>query len=122
MRTMLFFFAALMGTASAVLAHHGGSMYDRDTEVVVTGGVVKQLLFVNPHARLLFTRTDEQGQVEEWEGELSSPNDFVRAGIYEDFVKPGDAITVKGSLHRSRPHDIRIDAIVLGDGAEVLVP
>ena len=113
-------FGALL--AGAAIAHHGGSMYDRESETVVTGAVVKQLLFVNPHARLYFTRTDEQGNVEEWEGELSSPNDFVRAGIYDDFVAPGDTITVKGSLHRSRPHDIRVDVIVLADGTEVPVP
>ena len=42
-----------------VFAHHGGSMYpNRDDESILEDAVVGEFLFVNPHARLLFSWTD----------------------------------------------------------------
>ncbi len=76
-------------------------MYDRGEEVVLEDAVVVELLFVNPHARLIFDWTDSEGTLAEWEGELSGSNELVRSGIYADLVEPGERITVKGWPHRS---------------------
>ena len=108
--------------AAIAAAHHGGSMYPRDREFVYEGAEVVQLLFVNPHARLLFVWTDENGTTAEWEGELSGSNELLRNGIRPDLVNPGDRIVVKGYPHDSLPRNLRVSSVVLPDGREVALP
>jgi len=114
--------AAFVFSNTLAFAHHGGSMYDRADEFILEDAVVVDLLFVNPHARLLFSWTDGDGTLAEWEGELSGSNELVRTGIYADLVEPGDRITVKGFPHRSIPRNLRLSSIVLPDGREVALP
>ena len=121
MRTVTAFLAFVCGYTVA-LAHHGGSMYDRSEELILEDAVVVELLFVNPHARLIFNWTDSEGTLAEWVGELSGSNELVRSGIYDDLVEPGERITVKGWPHRSIPRDLRLSSVVLADGREVPLP
>ena len=110
----------LVGTLAG--AHHGGSMYNRERELVLENAEVVQLLFVNPHARLLFTWTDPDGRTAEWEGELSGSNELLRNRIFPDLVEPGDRIVVKGYPHDSIPRNLRLSSVVLPDGREVELP
>jgi hypothetical protein len=110
----------LVGTIAT--AHHGGSMYNRERELVLENAEVVQLLFVNPHARLLFNWTDENGTTAEWEGELSGSNELLRNGVFPDLVAPGDRIVVKGFPHDSVPRNLRLSSVILPDGREVELP
>ena len=114
--------AALVLGNTLAFAHHGGSMYDRERELTLEGAIVVEFLFVNPHARLLFSWEDDEGTLAEWEGELSGSNELVRARIYPDLVTPGERITVRGFPHDSIPRNLRLSAIVLPDGREVPLP
>ncbi|HSG66071.1 MAG TPA: DUF6152 family protein, partial [Gammaproteobacteria bacterium] len=113
---------ALIFVNAIAVAHHGGSMYDRDRELILEGAVVTRFLFVNPHARLLFSWVDGDGATAEWEGELSGSNELVRSGIYADLVEAGERVTVKGYPHEAIPRNLRLSAIVLPDGREVALP
>ncbi len=110
----------LIGTLAS--GHHGGSMYNRERELVLENAEVVQLLFVNPHARLLFSWTDGDGTTAEWEGELSGSNELLRNRIFPDLVKPGERIVVKGYPHDSIPRNLRLSSVVLPDGREVELP
>ena len=121
-KTTVIAIAALSLGSALAFAHHGGSMYPRDREVVLEGAVVVEFMFVNPHARLRFTWVDDQGVEAEWEGELSGSNELVRSKIYPDLVAPGDRITVKGYPHDSVPRNMRLISIVFPDGREVPLP
>jgi len=112
----------LLLTGTLARAHHGGSMYNRERELVLENAEVVQLLFVNPHARLLFSWTDPDGRTAEWEGELSGSNELLRNRIFPDLVKPGDRIVVKGYPHDSIPRNLRLSSVVLPDGREVELP
>jgi hypothetical protein len=114
--------AALLVTGTIASAHHGGSMYSREREFVYEDAEVVQLLFVNPHARLLFMWTDENGTRAEWEGELSGSNELLRHGIRPDLVSPGDRIVVKGYPHDTVPRNLRLSSVILPDGREVPLP
>ena len=115
--------AAFLCCSTLSLAHHGGSMYpDREDVVILEGAIIDELLFVNPHARLLFSWTDANGTLTEWEGELSGSTELVRSGVYGNLVEPGDRVTIKGWSHDSIPRNLRINSIVLPDGQEVALP
>jgi hypothetical protein len=115
--------AAILFCSTLSFAHHGGSMYpDREDVVILEGAIIDELLFVNPHARLLFNWTDANGTLTAWEGELSGSTELVRSGVYGNLVEPGDRVTIKGWSHDSIPRNLRINSIVLPDGQEVALP
>ena len=123
MRSLTLAAAAMVVLCQTIAyAHHGGSMYDRREELVLEDAIVVRFLFVNPHARLLFTWTDGAGTTTEWDGELSGSNELLRNRIFPDLVEPGERITVKGFPHDSIPRNLRLSSVVLPDGREVTLP
>ena len=53
-------------------AHHGYAEFDRVTPVTLRG-VVTEFHFTNPHCIIDFDVTTEKGEVQQWQGELTSP-------------------------------------------------
>lgn len=110
-------FAALWLTPIA-FAHHGVSDYDV-ANVISWQVTVTDFTFANPHSLLNFTRKNEQGQLEQWQGELQSPSMLARRGHWtKDTVKPGDQITVFGCRARNGSKTMLVRKIVLADGEE----
>jgi hypothetical protein len=102
----------------AVSGHHGVSDYDMGT-VVNWHVTVTDFVFVNPHALLDFTRKNDQDKIEEWQGELQSPNMLARKGHWtKDTVKNGDQITVFGCPARNGSKTMLVRKVVLSNGEE----
>jgi hypothetical protein len=102
----------------AVFGHHGVSDYDMGT-VVTWHVTVTDFVFVNPHALLDFTRKNDQDKVEDWQGELQSPNMLARKGHWtKDTVKAGDQITVFGCPARNGSKTMLVRKVVLSNGEE----
>jgi hypothetical protein len=105
-------------TSAPLLGHHGNSDYDL-TKQVSLHATVTEFLFVNPHSLLNFTVKDDQGKLEEWQGELQSPSMLSRKGHWtRDTVKPGDQITVVGNPVKNGSNNMLVRKIVLADGQE----
>src|SRR6266404_7935847 len=85
----------LLAAAVPALAHHAGSLYDRDHNISVTGTVTKYE-FMNPHTRITFEAKDDQGNIVKWVAESAPPQRLYRSGWRTDSLKPGDVITVTG--------------------------
>jgi hypothetical protein len=80
---------------------------------------VADFLFVNPHALLTFTSKNDQGKVEEWQGELQSPSMLSRRGHWtKETVKTGDQITVVGCPARNGSRTMFLRKVVLANGEE----
>jgi hypothetical protein len=102
----------------AMFGHHGVSDYDM-ANLVTWHGTVTDFLFVNPHALLDFTRINDQGKTEEWQGELQSPNMLSRRGHWtKDTVKAGDQITVVGCPARNGSRTMFLRKVALSNGEE----
>lgn len=86
-------FSALLMAAPLVQAHHSFSMFDRDTQMVLTGTVARWA-FNNPHTWLYMNVKDEKGVETLWSFEGASPTQLIGRGITGDAVKPGSTITV----------------------------
>ena len=85
--------AVLMG--SAAYAHHTGSMYDR-TKPVTVKGVVKELVWVNPHSSLQVLADPGQPHAgKTWVLEMTSPGNLTRQGWTKRSLKPGDRVEVQ---------------------------
>jgi hypothetical protein len=75
------------------LAHHGTSAYD-PTKTLKLNGTVTSFEWVNPHVSLGWDVKADNGGVEHWVVELTSPGMLTRSGWHHDSVKPGDEVTV----------------------------
>ena len=84
-------------------AHHSFSMFDRDTEMAVTG-TVTEWAFNNPHAWLYISVKNENGEDVVWGFEGQAAPTLVRMGITGRTYQPGDTVTVMFSpLTDGRP-------------------
>lgn len=109
---------ALFVISPAMFGHHGVSDYDV-AKVVTWHVTVTEFLFVNPHSLLGFTRKDDQGKIEEWQGELQSPSMLSRRAHWtKDTVKTGDEITILGCPARNGSKTMLVRKVVLSNGEE----
>jgi hypothetical protein len=84
--------AALI-TVTSVEAHHSFSMFDRSTEMVTTGKVVRWA-FNNPHSWLYINVTNDDGTETLWSFEGSAPPSLIGRGITGSTFEPGDTLTL----------------------------
>ena len=103
--------ATFGGPASA---HHGFASYSHD--VITVEGKVTEFRFVNPHVQVYFDITNDAGETEHWQGELTAPNKLARAGWTKTTFKPGDVLTISGEAARNGGHSIRIREIITDSG------
>src|ERR1700692_78809 len=122
MRTRMPTFTALVVvfiTISVPLfAHHGTASYDT-SKMVTAKGTVTDFQFSNPHVLLFLDVKDDKGNVQKWQGELTSPNHLERAGWTRTSLKPGDQITISGFPTKSGANSLWIGKVLLGDGTQL---
>ena len=108
----------LMAIASVAFAHHGTANYDTTKSVTVKGSVT-EFRFINPHVIIIMDAKDETGKVQNWQGELTSPNRLSRAGWTKSSIKLGDVITISGYPTKSGSTEIWIQKVVSASGEEL---
>jgi hypothetical protein len=103
----------------AAFAHHSMSMYDRghDTTFKAT---ITQFEWVNPHAQITFTVTDEHGNAAKWVAEGPGPNRLANHGWTKDSLKSGDQVTIVGNLNKDGSPTMRFEKVILPDGQELV--
>jgi len=97
-----------------MFAHHGTAAYDLSKTVTVKGKVTR-FNFINPHVQVYFDVTDDKGNTEHWQAELTSPNHLIRVGWTKESLKPGDDVTITGYRTKDGTNSIWIGKIMLGD-------
>jgi Family of unknown function (DUF6152) len=84
--------ATTVVAVSSVQAHHSFSMFDRSTELVKTGTVVRWA-FNNPHSWLYLNVKNEDGTETLWSFEGSAVPALIQRGITGSTFVPGDPVT-----------------------------
>ena len=111
-KTLVLFFAALMGSHIVVYAHHSFvATYDQAKTVAIEGKVA-QFLMRNPHSFLHVIAKDESGQMQRWAVEWQGTAQIASAGITRDTLKAGDPVIVTGNPGRD-PADHRIRMVTI---------
>src|SRR5438874_5136898 len=113
-KTMALFLlaASLLFVCSPAFAHHGQAGYN-NKEPVTVKGTVTDFLFSNPHCIVSLDVQDDKGQVEKWQGELTSPNHLLRAGWNSHSLKAGDQVTLTGFRAKSGANSLWITKTVV---------
>jgi len=110
----IFIVATIALDGSTVAAHHSfAAEFDITKSVTLTGKITK-IEWTNPHAFLFIDVADKQtGGVTNWEIEMGSPNGLTRLGWTRTLLKPGDEVTVDGSLGRNKPNLANARSVVM---------
>jgi hypothetical protein len=110
---------ALLAGAVPMLAHHSfDAEYDRNKQREFKGTVTK-VEWMNPHARFYLDIVGENGQVENWEFELGSPNGLMRNGWTRNSLKIGDVVSLVGNLAKDGSRLANARNVTLADGRVV---
>jgi hypothetical protein len=104
----------LFGSTIA-FAHHGTANFDT-TKSVTVKGTVTGFQFINPHVTISMDVKDDKGNVQNWQGALTSPNHLMRTGWTKDTLKAGDVIAISGFPAKTGAPEIWIQKVVLASG------
>ena len=108
----------LLSFSIPVFAHHGRAGYD-SAKLSTVKGTVSTVEFVNPHVRVHLDVKGNNGNVEKWLVEGTSPNMLEREGWNKNTVKPGDEITATGHPSKDGTKAMRIEKLILSSGQEL---
>ena len=98
---------AVLAVAGAAAAHHSiSSMYDNARRRTFEAEVA-EFQFVNPHPYLVVTADpDATGTGQRYKLEMDNRHELVDIGISAATFKPGDRVTVAGSVSRTTPREL----------------
>ena len=117
-RLAVIFIAGLLCSLSAYSHHGPASHYDLDKMITVKG-VVTKFKLINPHARIYFDVTAENGEIQKWLAEGNASAILKRRGWERDTLKQGDVIKISGNPAKDGGNKMDWKLIVLEDGTEL---
>ncbi len=106
--------------ALPLAAHHSGTYFDSDVDLVHEDVTVLEFHVENPHGILVYSLVNEDGEEEVWDAELPSANFSRRGGVVPSLISPGDILTVTGwpgLPTRTRERFVRLSRVDLADGS-----
>ena len=106
---------ALSLFAVPAFGHHSFSMFDQTHTLSLTG-TVAEFEWINPHAWLHLSITNESGVSETWSFEGSSVRNLVSVGWTADAVKAGDQIEIAFHPLKDGARGGQIMTVVFPDG------
>jgi hypothetical protein len=101
------------------LAHHSFATQYDSSKPVTLEGVVTKVEWMNPHARFYMDVKDANGDTQNWNLELASPNVLKRNGWSSKSLQVGDHIKVEGAMARDGSKMANARVVTLADGTRV---
>ena len=99
-------------------SHHSPESHYLVEQLITVTGVVTKFRLINPHARIYFDVTTEDGEVQHWFAEGNASAILRRRGWSNDTLKPGDVIEITGNPARDGGYKMDWKLIVTEDGTE----
>ena len=109
-------FVASLSSAFALQAHHSfPAVYDAKARKTISG-VVTQMLYQNPHARVYLRVANADGGEDIWELETQNTSFLRRGGWLPSSVQPGDRLTIEGNIAFTIPKRLYIQVVTQENG------
>ena len=108
----------LLMLVAPTFAHHG-TAGDDTSKIVTVKGTVTDFQYINPHVQIYVEVKDEQGNVQNWNGELSNALVLHRAGWNSKIIKVGDVVTLNGYQAKKKTTFLRLTTVMLPDGRQL---
>lgn len=116
---MILLASACLGMTGVAVAHHNAASHYILDQKITVHGVVTEFRLINPHARIYFEVSTDDGEAEQWLAEGNASSVLRRRGWTDEQLKPGDRITITGSPARDGGNKIDWESIALADGTEL---
>lgn len=108
--------------ATAAAAHHSAALfYDLEGNIEVSG-TVTEFRFANPHAIVKLDVIGDDGKVQHWTAESTSPSILRRRGWSQGSFSAGEKIRIQGLPSVDGSYLVRITRAFREDGTEIGVP
>lgn len=104
--------------SSAVLAHHGGNLYDT-TKPVELKGTITKFEWGTPHNQIFFDAPNAKGEVQHWVGSTEPAPVMLERGWTRRSLVAGDPVTVYIFAAKNGATVGNIQRIVKADGKEL---
>jgi uncharacterized protein DUF6152 len=105
-----------LSAAGVLQAHHSfPAVYDAKARKTISG-VVTQMLYQNPHARVYLRVTNADGSEDIWELETQNTSFLRRGGWLPSSVQPGDRLTIEGNVAFTIPKRLYIQTVTQENG------
>ncbi len=115
--TLLTLLFTLSMGAMVSYAHHAfGAIYETSTELAFEDVTIVSVAWTNPHTRIAFDVSDENGEVTRWNTETGSPSALSRIGWLRNAVKVGDVIDVEVNPATDETPRGHLVKVTLADG------
>jgi hypothetical protein len=98
MRTFTTGLVLFLAAGALVIAHHGLAAFEQTNKITLKG-TVTAFHFVNPHSVVEFEVKDDNGHVQKWQAEMTSPAHL--KGWTATSLEPGNLVTVTGYRAKS---------------------
>ena len=103
--------AAGLVLCTSAQAHHSWTAGYTDGDIVELEGVVKEIWYRSPHARIIIEVTNDQGDTELWEGESWPASVLARRGWSYGQIKVGDIVKVAGERAKQGRRGLHLQII-----------
>ena len=114
--------ALLSLAVSTSMAHHSAALfYDLEGSIEVIG-TVTEFRFANPHAVLKLDVIGEDGAIQHWTAETTSPSILRRRGWSQQSFEPGEKVRIQGLPSADGTYLVRITRAFREDGTEIGIP
>jgi len=106
--------------SAAVLAHHGGNLYDTAKAVVLKDATVTKFEWGTPHNQIYFDVKNDKGEVQHWVASTEPAPVMLERGWTRRSLKDGDVVTVYIFAAKNGATVGNLQKIVLKDGKELV--
>jgi len=120
--------ARLLGLASVsallpfvATAHHSVAGTFDTSQVTETEGTVTSVLWRNPHVRIGIAVPNENGQLEQWDIEMTSLTTLRRRGVAHLQLNIGDTVRVAGYPAKDGSNGMYIRNLLMPDHSEIVL-
>ena len=105
--------------ASALIAHHGGNLYDTTKAVVLKDARITKFEWGTPHNQIYFDAKSEKGEAQHWVASTEPAGVMLERGWTRRSLKDGDIVTVYIYAAKNGATVGNLQKIVMADGKEL---
>jgi hypothetical protein len=122
MKRLLFVAAVVVAAVPgpvALLAHHGGNLYDTTNALVLKEAAITRFEWGTPHNQIFFDAKSDKGEVQHWVASTEPAGVMLERGWTRRSLKAGDVVTVYIFAAKNGATVGNLQKIVLADGKEL---